>query len=34
MLIELEIDKEKIVKNIEKIKSINKNIIFVLKDDA
>ena len=34
MLIELRIDKEKIINNIEKTREINKNIICVLKDDA
>ena len=34
MLIDLEISRNKIEKNLEKIKSINKNIIYVLKDDA
>ena len=34
MLIELRIDKGKIINNIEKIREINKNIICVLKDDA
>ena len=34
MLIDLEISRRKIEKNLEKIKSINKNIIYVLKDDA
>ena len=34
MLIELRIDKEKIINNIEKIREINNNIICVLKDDA
>lgn len=34
MLIKLEIYKDKIEKNLEKIKNINKNIICVLKDDA
>ena len=34
MLIDLEISRNKIEKNLEKIKSINENIIYVLKDDA
>lgn len=34
MLIDLEISRRKIEKNLEKIKRINKNIIYVLKDDA
>ena len=34
MLIDLEISRNKIEKNLEKIKSIKKNIIYVLKDDA
>ena len=34
MLIDLEISRNKIEKNLEKIKRINKNIIYVLKDDA
>jgi alanine racemase 1 len=34
MLIDLEISRNKIEKNLEKIKSINKNIIYVLKDAA
>ncbi len=34
MLIEIRIDKDKIINNIKKIREINKNIIFVLKDDA
>ena len=34
MLIDLDISRNKIEKNLEKIKSINKNIIYVLKDDA
>ena len=34
MLIDLEISRNKIEKNLEKIKNINENIIYVLKDDA
>lgn len=34
MLIDLEISRNKIEKNLEKIKRINENIIYVLKDDA
>ncbi|WP_258454695.1 alanine racemase [Pseudoleptotrichia goodfellowii] len=34
MLIKLEINRKNIEKNLEKIKSINKNIICVLKDNA
>lgn len=34
MLIDLEISRRKIEKNLEKIKRINENIIYVLKDDA
>ena len=34
MLIELRIDKEKIINNIEKIREINNNIICVFKVDA
>lgn len=34
MLLKLIIDKKSIVKNLDKIKKINKNVIFVLKDDA
>ena len=34
MLMDLEISRNKIEKNLEKIKSINENIIYVLKDDA
>ena len=34
MLIDLEISRNKIEKNIEKIRGINENIIYVLKDDA
>lgn len=34
MLIDLEISRNKIEKNLEKIRGINENIIYVLKDDA
>lgn len=34
MLIDLEISRRKIEKNLEKIRGINENIIYVLKDDA
>ena len=34
MLIKLEINKEKILRNLKRIKKINENIIWVLKDDA
>jgi alanine racemase 1 len=34
MLIDLEISRNKIEKNLEKIQNINENIIYVLKDDA
>ena len=34
MLIKLEINKEKILGNLKRIKKINENIIWVLKDDA
>ena len=34
MLVNLEINKENLRKNLEKIRSINKNIICVIKDNA
>ena len=34
MLIKLEINKKKILENLKRIKKINENIIWVLKDDA
>ena len=34
MLVNLEINKENLEKNLEKIRSINKNIICVIKDNA
>lgn len=34
MLVKIEINKTNLIKNINKVKKINKNIIFVLKDDA